>query len=390
MTMPLEHVRQLLAKTPVSRWAPRRRWQDFLHRHPLLALTQAGLAALPGFLLLLALPVGLLLLLTTWPAEIRQPAEWLAPGIGLLLVVIGSIMLFGLVRPPLRKPRGLSLEHAMAPGLYEWINEAENQWGKPVVDRIVLRSGWGLRIVATPRFGLPWPAVRTLEIGLPMLLALAPEQFRALLSREIGRATHQHALLSGRLCRLGDLWDQYADHFRRHGNPAGRLFGFYAPWYRSRAAAACWLDTLAADTGAIQMVNDRELAEVLAQEAVTRQFLKLRFWPKVKELARREATPKHLPYSSMGRVVARGMDREFVQQALQTVLQEPATDEAQPGLSQRLDHLGFRKPLPPRPLKKFAAAEAIAPASLVGILREFDQRWLKRQRREQSEKSAWN
>jgi len=70
----------------------------------------------------------------------------------------------------------------------------------------------------------------------------------------------------------------------------------YAPWYRRRAAAVCWLDTLTADTGAIQMVNDRELAEVLAQEAVTRQFLKLRFWPKVKELVRREATPKHLPY----------------------------------------------------------------------------------------------
>ena len=385
MTMPLEHVRQLLAKTPVSRWAPRRRWQDFLHRHPLLALTQAGLAALPGFLLLLALPAGLLLLLITWPAEIRQPAQWLAPGIGLLLVVIGNLILFGLVRPPLRKPRGLSLEHAMAPGLYEWINEAENQWGKPVVDRIVLRSGWGLRIVATPRFGLPWPAVRTLEIGLPMLLSLPPEHFRALLSREIGRATNQHALLSGRLCRLGDLWDQFADHFRRHGNAAGRLFGFYAPWYRRRAASICWLDTLTADTGAIQMVNDRELAEVLAQEAVTRQFLKLRFWPKVKELARREATPRHLPYSSMGRVVARGMERDFMQQALQTVLHEPAPDEAQPGLSRRLDNLGFRKPLPPRPLKKFAAAEAIAPASLVAILREFDQRWLKRQRRKRGE-----
>ncbi len=378
MTMTLDHVRQLLARAPKAEREPRHRWRALLHRHPILVFTQALLAALPGFLLLLALPIGLLLIAAGWPRDPGDPAQWIVPGLGLALALLGAWLAAGLLRP-MRKPRGLSLEHTMAPGLYEWISEAENQWGKPVVDRIVLRSGWHLRIVATPRFGLlPWPATRTLEIGLPLLLTLAPEQFRALLSREIGRAANQHALLSGRLCRLGDLWEQLASHFRRHGPAVGRLlFGAQHRLYRRAAAPACRHDTLAADTGAIQFVNDRELAEVLAQAAVTRRFLHQRFWPKIRELAAREHPPRHLPYATMGKVTAAGMDRAFLQQALADSLDE--RDGEPPGLATRLEHLGFSKPLPPRPLKKFAAADAIAPASLVGIIREFDRRWVKRQ-----------
>lgn len=378
MTMPLEHVRRLLARSSETKTAPRHRWQKLLHRRPVLAFGQAQLAALPGFLLVFALPIGPALIAAGWPADPQDPRQWILPGLGLGVALLGAWLARGLLRP-VRKPRGLSLEHAMAPGLYEWISEAENQWGKPVVDRIVLRSGWRLRVVATPRLGLPWPATRTLEIGLPLLLTLAPEQFRALLSREIGRAANQHAILSGRLCRLTDLWAQYADHFRRHRHLIGRLlFGAQNRFYRQAAAAACWHDTLAADIGAIQFVNDRELAEALAQEAVTRRFLRHRFWPKIRDLAAREQPPRHRPYASMGKVIAGGMDRAFIQQALADAVGEPG-DAATPGLGTRLEHLGFRKPLPPRPLKTFAAAEAIAPASLVGIIREFDRRWVKRQ-----------
>ncbi len=380
MTVSLAHLRQFLARQPTAESPPQHRWQTFLAAHPALALIQALLADLPGFLLLLALPAGLALLALAWPADPFDPRQWPLPGAGLALSGIGLWLLPGLLRPQ-QKPRGLSLEHAMAPGLFGWISEAENQWGKPVVDRIVLRSGWRLRVVATPRRGLPWPPTRSLEIGLPLLLTLSAEQFRALLGREIGRAAHQHALLTGRLANLARIWDQYADHFRRHHQRLGqRLFTAVARFYRRAAQPVCRLDTLAADTGAIQFVNDRELAEVLAQEAVTRRFLRQRFWPKIRQLAGREDPPRHLPYASLSKVAAAGMDRAFLQQALDQALAEPDGPDM-PGLATRLEHLGFRKPLPPRSPGRFAATEAIAPESLVAILHEFDRRWVRRQRK---------
>lgn len=72
---------------------------------------------------------------------------------------------------------------------------------RPLDDiRLTLRFNAGVREV--PRLGLlGWPQSE-LEIGVPLTLALAPDEFRAVLAHELARLSSGHGLSGNRIYRL--------------------------------------------------------------------------------------------------------------------------------------------------------------------------------------------
>ncbi len=365
----------------------RRLLQPLVTRFPVMANILALLGALPGLLLLFGLPLLALWLLLGLPQQITTAAtikDWSLLAASVVIVLLGAFITWFTLRTPLKPPHGLPVDHAIAPGLLDLIDELENHYGRATVHRIVLRSNFDIQLHRIPRYGWPILTNNTLTIGLPLLLSLPPAHFRALLARRIGQASGKHNRLSGWFYQLADIWRTYADSYTQQASPWLKLLGgfykVYSPFYRKLAFFAMRQDELEADRYAQELVNDRDLAGVMSQEIITRAFLEQRYWPKIKQLMRRPDTSGYAPYRQMPQVVQKSLTADEARNWLMAAINTPDNlTETMPPLKTRLENIGHNKPGAPTPLTEVAASGLLSPQVLPKILDKFDQRWLKRQ-----------
>jgi hypothetical protein len=356
-------------------------------RVPAMASILAMLAALPGFLLLFGVPLTAFLLLLQLPqqiAAVTTVVDWALVAASILTILFGSLVSWVIVRTPLKSPHGLPLDHTNAPGLLDLIDELENSYGHACVHRVVLRSDFDIQLIRTPRHGLPVLTTNTLMIGLPLLLSLPPSHFKALLARRIGQASGKHNRLSGWFYQLATIWRTYRDSYARHASPIlkllGSFFKFYLPVYRKLAFFTMRQDELEADSYALELVNDRDMAGVMSQEIITREFLQQKYWPKIKQLVRRGDTTRYAPYRQMSQIVQKSLTADDARNWLMAAINRPDNlTVIMPPLTSRLENIGHKKTGAPVPLTEVAAKEYIAPQALNSIVDKFDQRWLKRQ-----------
>jgi hypothetical protein len=361
--------------------------QPLVMRIPAMASILALLAALPGFLLLIGLPLAAVILLLQLPqgfATATTMMDWALLAISIVILLICGIFSWIILRTPLKPPHGLPLDHTSAPGLLDLIDELENSYGRACVHRVVLRSDFDIQLIRTPRFGLPFWTTNTLAIGLPMLLSLPPSHFKALLARRIGQASGKHNRLTGWFYQLTAIWRTYRDSYARQASPLlkllGSFFKLYLPVYRKLAFFAMRQDELEADRYALELINDRDLAGVMSQEIITRTFLEQKYWPKIKQLVRRGDPTRYAPYRQMPQVVQKSLTADEARNWLMTAINSPDNlTEIMPPLKSRLENIGQKKTGAPMPLNEVAASAYIVPGALTGVLEKFDQRWLKRQ-----------
>ncbi len=368
----------------------RRRLQQFVLRYPAPGLALAGLAALPGLLFLVGLPLAALVLVWRLPAMVLTAADvgaWLQIGLEAGLIILGIVVMWGLLRMPGPPPAGLPLEPAMAPALFDLVGELESEYGRPAVDRIVLRPEFVLRIVPDPRPGWPGRSNHTLVIGLPLLLTLPPEHFKALLARRIGQHSLRHNLLSGLLARWRDVFRSYQRSTAQSKALPHRLFNlffrFYHPLYRRLSVYAAQLDELEADRYGLEVINDRDMVTAISQEIVTRAFMEKKFWPKIRQLQRRGSETGQLPFRHMTAVVRKGLTADDARHSLQEAMaQDVARPATRPPLRYRLENMGHDHPATPPMLAEPAAQAYLAPTTQQRLIQHFDGIWRKRGQRE--------
>jgi hypothetical protein len=364
--------------------------QPLVTRLPTVANILAMLAALPGFILLFGLPLTAIILLLQLSQQLATATtimDWALIAFSVVTILICGVITWLILRTPLKPPHGLPLDHTIAPGLLDLIDELENSYGRASVHRVVLRSDFDIQLIRTPRFGFPLWTTNTLTIGLPMLLSLPPSHFKALLARRIGQASGKHNRLSGWFYQLAAIWRSYRDSYARQASPVlmllGGFFKFYLPFYRKLAFFALRRDELEADRYALELVNDRDMAEIMSQEIITRAFLEKKYWPKIKQLVRRGDTARYTPYRQMPKVVQKSLTADDARSWLMAAINNPDNlTETMPPLKSRLENIGHNKTGAPTPLTGVAAAEYIAPQALTRIVDKFDQRWLKRQQQQ--------
>lgn len=386
MAITTQHLRSLISN-PFHKGGLSQLLQSLVNRFSPLGLLFGSLAALPGYLFLFFFPVITLVLVWNLPVLLYQAGsvmDW-----ALIVISVSSLLLCGaiswfMVRTRFEEPSGLPLDHVMAPILFDLVGELESAYGRPVVDHIVLRSRFAIQITRTPRFGLPFLTTNTLEIGLPVLLSLPPDHVKALLARRIGQIGSRHNPVSGWLYQLRSIWQLYSDNYARQENLPGRIlfafFRFYTPFYLSASVFAAHRDELEADRYALDVINDRDVAKVMSQEIVTRDFLKSMYWPKIRQLVQRGEETRYLPYSHMSAIVQKGINREFAKLSLTRALKEKEDFSTPiPPLAKRLEYMGFRKPATPSILTESAATAYIDTETLTQLNREFDRRWLQQQ-----------
>ncbi len=321
------------------------------------------MAGAGGYFFLLLFPV----LLVSMPVVLYysiQPAmseiQWFLVTIETLFLAIGGVMTYAIFTMRFSLPSGLELTEGHFPRLFELLQELGDTYDVPCIDRVILRDRFVVRIVRTPCNGFAFSTTRTLIIGLPVLLAMSPLDVHVLLARRVGQLAGKGSRLNSWLYSLRDMWDQYLSSCTTQSSlfvrPVCSFFHSYAPFYRSFSVGAARSSELDADLYALQAISDRDVARGITGQVLTEAYLCRTYWPEVLETARVSGRPESLPHAGMAKVFEHGLSDDDVQATLERVKKgKKDRRSAMPSLADRLENIGHRKPLLPRPLPVTAA-----------------------------------
>lgn len=370
----------------LSKWTssfPKFNYFRIAEKFPRLNFAFSLFIAAIGFFVLLIFPY----LLLTLPSDLYNTVvhadklkDWIDSVIILVLLALSGAFCWALFKLKFSVPTGIDVTEEKFPNLIKLISELKDEFGKPRIDHIILRDKFEIRVIKTPRSGMPFMLKHTLIIGLPTLLSMSPLYFRALLARRIGQLSNKHTPVTTRLYFLTDIWSQFKVsclHSKNKISKAlGYFFRFYSPLYKTCLIPLVQKEELEADSYGMDLVNDRDMVECIVYEEVVTTFLKNKFWPKIFHMAKRSKTPEFMPYSQMTKVVKAGINNDEVSQTIQHALsKENGSSKEMPTLAKRLNHLGHVKPLPPKRLSD-TAADFYLGSNQEKIIQLFDKRWL--------------
>ena len=135
--------------------------------------------------------------------------------------------------------------------MYAEIDALRKQLKAIKIHEIILTDEFNAGIMQTPRLGVFGWYKNTLILGLQLLLALSPEQARAVLAHEFGHLSGNHSRLNGWIYRARTSWYRVMDAFDRTGGwgtgPMRKFFDWYAPYFNAYSFALARANEAAPD-----------------------------------------------------------------------------------------------------------------------------------------------
>lgn len=292
------------------------------------------------------------------------------------LCLYQSLQIFK-VRLPL--PPGRPLLRKEFPALLERIDELCKTYGAPKIHHVKLNTRFAIQIVCTPKTGFPIGCTNTLLIGLPVMSCMPPLHLKLLLAREIGHLALRKHHYMRRIMYLNFIWQQYAAHYAESWQPGTALlrlfFVPYASFFNNSVTPAIRQECFVKDCCMLDITPSNNVADVIAMQAIKRRYLNESFWPVLNNKAFTEARPPYLPYSAMGMVVNKSLDRASAQPLYEAeIARVPEIDSSIPNLRERLLAIGYDDYVVPEG-KEDNAAQHFLGESITEIQKQMDNIW---------------
>ena len=135
------------------------------------------------------------------------------------------------LRVPMPPPAGEPLPPGDAPALFAEIEQVRRSLRAQRIHSVVLTKDFNASVSQVPRLGIFGWTRNHLTLGLPLLAALTPEQFRAVLAHELGHLARDHARFGNWIYRIRRVWAQLLDAMERRSGFTHRLFTRFFDWY---------------------------------------------------------------------------------------------------------------------------------------------------------------
>jgi Zn-dependent protease with chaperone function len=356
------------------------RFELYSKHNPGLYRFGALLLALLGYASILLI---LLLLLTMAGGSVGLVIATHGNVAVLKLTIVCLIAAFGVGKalwvhiPP---PEGRELKASEAPELFRVIKDVRNEGKAPPIHRVFLNREFNASLQQYALLGaLGWYR-NYLHLGLPLLLALDENQFRAVLAHEIGHLSGAHSKLGAWTYRLRTTWGSLLEAFGRKRRGLGSLFLPFFRWYFDFFNAYTFVlsrqQEVEADRFAARLTGAKTLASALSALEVQGTFLDSRYWAVFSKKNRETAEPTASPFAGMGPALHTGTDSQEETRWLQRALL-PRTNffNTHPSFADRLALLGQSPSLPPK--AQNSAAEVFLGSLLGPLTAQWDEEWRK-------------
>jgi Zn-dependent protease with chaperone function len=356
-----------------------------------VALGLAGVVAWVGVLLV----AGILLFVLG--IALGMEGGFIILGFGVLVIVYALSQAGLLFAADVHRKDGRALRRGEAQALAAMLDSLRRELGCRSFDEVRFTMDFNAGVYETPRLGLlGWPRT-ALEIGVPLLAAVAPEEFRAVLAHEFAHMSARHGRRGHRLYRLRRTWEVVFERLRRpvsgsFGRGARYAVAGFADWYwprlNCRALALSRFHEFQADQVAAAVAGQPVTGLALWRIECLGFWIAERFWVELRRDSESTAEPPDDVLARLRTAFQTPPPSEdagrWVERALRSAT---VPDETHPAFSERARALGMSAdglretgfPTGAQP----SAAEVLLGADLPPIERDLAAQW------KRSEAAAW-
>ena len=319
--------------------------EQFAETNPGLYRFRVGLLAALGYVYLFVIIVILLAIVAVTLFYVR--VNWL-----MLKVLWIPLALVGLVLRSLwitlPEPDGVKLQREQAPALFDLIDEVRMALSGPKIHHVIVSDEFNASIVQIPQFGMFGWQRNYLSVGLPLLRALTPAEFRAVLAHEVGHLSGKHGRFSGWIYRLRQSWGEILTHVREERHYASFLFepfiNWYAPYLNAYSFVLARAQERQADQYSVELAGKEVAAVTLVRVMAKDRGLSENFWPNFFRQSKDQPKTPADPFVQM----LNGLDQPIgplnTQKWFFEALRVPTGyEDTHPALVDRLASIGFDK-----------------------------------------------
>ncbi len=350
-------------------------------------LIALGYAYFIGLILLLIVPIGFVAVgLFAAPYEMGRlflqlgKIIWvIVPGLAVYFGFIGSAVKAIMSRPEV--PTGAPIARNDAPELFDFIDTTCRELKAKRPKTVLVTDEFNAAVATMPRFGIFGTRVYLL-LGLPLMKALSPDQFKAVLAHEIGHISGKHGSFAKWAYQMREAWGRLIESQELNDSKMAALYKNFVEWFFPYFSAYSFVlmreHERDADRDAAKIIGARPLGEALLLLQTRTAALSDNFWSAVHhENLSADVPTKHLftrMLSSLG-FVDQEKDRTTITKALAV-----PTDysDSHPSLAERLKLIGYIKEgdIPTVPeIASTTAADTFLGADVASLSRQFDAKW---------------
>jgi Zn-dependent protease with chaperone function len=312
--------------------------------------------------------------------KFHGPTWTFVAAVAALLGSLASVLILGALWVRFVPPEGITLDEASHPELHRVIRETSRAAGGIHLHQVLLDPELNASAVQNPRLGVFGWYRTYLVIGLPLMEALSPEEFRAVLAHELAHVSGPDGRLRAWLHRTRMTWERIVGQISasRFCPGLSKFFHWFWPRFNSRAFLLSRYHELEADRVSAEAVSAEALASGLRRLAIQASRLDEQIWqPLELAIPGRAELPADVMsrVSSLIRSVPEAAEEE--RWAAQALGKTTGLLDQHPALSDRLSRLGQGEPLPgPLVPGHSAAAEFLAPEFVASARSRFSAAWL--------------
>jgi Zn-dependent protease with chaperone function len=262
------------------------------------------------------------------------------------LVLVGIVLRSLWITIPV--PDGTELQREQAPALFDLIHAVTTTRNGPKIHHVLLSNDFNAGIVQIPEFGMMGWLNNYLVVGLPLLQAFSPAEFRAVLAHEVGHLSGKHGRFSGWIYRLRRSWVEVLTrvHYERHY--ASFLFepflNWYAPYLNAYSFVLARAQERQADQYAVDLTGKETAAVMLSRLAVKGKSLSEDFWPRFFRGSKQEPKAPPDPFQQLLGGLEQSIGPVNIQKWFFEELRVPTSyEDTHPALSDRLAGIGYAK-----------------------------------------------
>jgi len=324
-----------------------KRLEDFARTQPASYRLRVALVAALGYAYLLTIVIVLvgIVVVGVWgmfAGNTFQPV--LLKFLWIPLVLAGLVMRSMWVSIPI--PDGKELSEDNAQPLLALISELREALNGPSVHHVLLSDEFNAGIVQIPRFGMFGWLQNYLIVGLPLLQALSPQEFRAVLAHEFGHLSGRHGKFSGWIYRQRESWIQILTRVHQERHYASFIFEWflkwYAPYFNAYSFVLARAQEYEADSFAVDLAGKEVTARMLVRMELKQWTLREDLWRDFYRQADDQQNPPVDPFQQMlagyGQPISRAKAESWISRSLRI---KTGYDDTHPALAERLAGIGF-------------------------------------------------
>lgn len=323
------------------------RLESYARRQPAAYKIEVAFLAILGYLYFVAMVAGVSIVFGLMAQAKLGHASGLLVA-GAIFTLAAALTMWWWSRIEFNPPQGYTLLREEVPKLFGMIDGLTAQLKSPCVHQVLLTDEFNASIVQVPKLGR---ATNYLVVGLPLMKALSPDQFKAVLAHEISHLSGNHGRFSSWVYRVRQTWitvlENVDDPARGGGFVFWRFLRWYAPFFSAYSFVLARSNEYVADRCAADLVGSRALADALVATRIKASFVHNHFWPGILNKAICEAAPPRAPHAAMFHALPSAQFGHDAERWFEEALAERTSfADTHPSLASRLSALGFRSAQP--------------------------------------------